>query len=188
MVVRCISLKDFIIPSSVTTIEDEAFGECKELTTITIPKGVLKIGTMLFSGCDNLKSIIVEDGNPIYDSRENCNAIIETNKNILISGCANSKIPTSVVAIGEYAFYQQKSLTSITIPASITNIGKQAFSGCTGVTNISSYIPASNVPDIEVSVFYLIDRNKCTLYIPHGTTGTYRSKNIWKTFNNIIEM
>ena len=105
----------------------------------------------MFSGCTGLTSIKVESGNTIYDSRDNCNAIIETATNKLIRGCKNTIIPNSVTSIGDYAFYGCTGLTNITIPNSVTTIEYSAFSGCTGLTSVT--IPNSLIT-IRVGAFY----------------------------------
>jgi len=107
------------------------------LTSITIPNSVTSIGEGAFAKCDGLTSIVIAKGNSKYDSRDNCNAIIETETNSLIAGCKNTTIPNSVTEIGDYAFMWCDGLTSITIPNSVTEIGKWAFNGCTGLTSIT---------------------------------------------------
>ena len=121
----------------VTSIGDEAFRGRKTITSITIPNSVTSIGRDAFLGCSKLKSIVVESGNTIYDSRENCNAIIETATNTLITGCQNTIIPNSVTSIGKCAFWNCFSLTSITIPNSVTSIGWEAFNNCSSLTSIT---------------------------------------------------
>ena len=137
----CSSLTSVTIPNSVTSIGNSAFNNCSSLTSITIPNSVTSFGESAFAGCSGLTSIVVEDGNTIYDSRENCNAIIETASNTLIAGCQNTNIPNSVTRIGSSAFSGCSSLTSITIPNSVTSIGNRAFSGCSSLTSIT--IPES---------------------------------------------
>ena len=139
------------IPPSVTQIGDVAFYGCFSLTSITIPPSVTVIGSSAFSGCSSHTSIIVSKDNKVYDSRENCNAIIHTESNTLIRGCENTIIPPSVTEIGEYAFWGCSSLQSITIPPSVKKIGKDAFSGCSNLTSIS--IPQS-VTEIEYRAFW----------------------------------
>ena len=95
------------------------------------------IGSSAFSYCSGLTSIVVEDGNTSYDSRDNCNAIIEIESNTLIVGCKNTIIPSSVTSIGNGAFYYCSGLTSVIIPNSVTNIGNNAFYYCSGLTSVT---------------------------------------------------
>ena len=121
----------------------------------------------------SLTTIVVDEGNPKYDSRDGCNAIIETATNTLVYGCKSSSIPSSVTSIGAYAFrettltsivipssvtsiggyafYGCSALTSVVIPSSVTSIGSYAFSGCSGLTSV--VIPSS-VTSIGKSTFY----------------------------------
>ena len=133
----CSGLTSITIPNSVTSIGSRAFYDCSGLTSITIPNSVTSIGNDAFAHCISLTSIVVKKGNTVYDSRNNCNAIIETATNTLIRGCQNTTIPNSVTSIGEWAFSYCESLTSITIPNSVTRIGSGAFSGCSGLTSIT---------------------------------------------------
>ena len=100
----CSRLTGIKIPSSVTEIGSFAFLRCSGLTSIEIPAGVTSIGYGAFYGCSGLTSINVEAGNVSYDSRDNCNAIIEKETNTLIQGCNNTKIPSGVTEIGDSAF------------------------------------------------------------------------------------
>ena len=143
-------LTSITIPNSVTSIGDHAFDGCSGLTSITIPNSVTSIGENVFYRCSGLTSIIVNGDNNCYDSRDNCNAIIETASNTLIAGCKNTIISNSVTNIGYYAFWRCEGLTSIVIPHSVTKIGEGAFSGCSGLTSIS--IPNS-VTSIGRSAF-----------------------------------
>ena len=137
---------DIVIPSSViydtqnysvTSIGEEAFRNCQGLISIEIPNSVTSIGDQAFFGCSSLTSITIESGNTMYDSRNNCNAIIETATNTLIHGCKSTVIPSSVTSIGDGAFSCCTGLTSITIPNSVTSIGSSAFESCTGLTSIT---------------------------------------------------
>ena len=124
------------IPESVTRIEGQAFIYCRSLTSITIPSSVTYIGGSAFQECDNLTSIIVSEGNEVYDSRDNCNAVIETATNKLILGCQGTVIPSSVTDIADGALNGCRGLTSITIPSGMKTIGANTFSG-TGITSIT---------------------------------------------------
>ena len=162
----CSSLTTITIPSGVTSIGEKACDGCSSLTTITIPSGVTSIGECVFASCSSLTSIVVESGNTIYDSRENCNAIIETATNSLIAGCKSTIIPNTVTNIGNYAFCRCDSLASITIPEGVTNIGTSAFAGCSSLTSIT--IPNS-VTSIGEYAFYQCS-SLTSITIPEGVT------------------
>ena len=147
----CSGLTSVVIPSSVTSIGEGAFIYCSGLTSIEIPNSVASIGNYAFNGCSGLTSIKVDGSNTKYDSRENCNAIIETETNTLILGCKNTIIPNSVTSIGVDAFSYCTGLTSIVIPNSVTSIGERTFYGCSGLTSI--VIPNS-VTSIGERTFY----------------------------------
>ena len=132
----CSGLTSVTIGNSVTSIGEFAFYDCTGLTSVTIPNSVTSIGELAFGYCSGLTSIVVDKGNVNYDSRDNCNAIIETATNTLITGCKKTIIPNSVTSIGNGAFYGCSGLTSVTIPNSVTSIGKSAFSNCSGLTSI----------------------------------------------------
>ena len=162
----CGSLTSVTIPDSVTSIGNYAFQGCTSLTSVTIGSGVTSIGYPPFLGCESLTSMIVNSNNTVYDSRNNCNGIINTSTNTLIAGCKNTVIPNSVTSIGTFAFQGCTSLTSIDIPNSVTSIGDWAFDGCRSLTSI---IIPSGVTSIGESVFA-----SCTgltsVTIPDGVT------------------
>ena len=149
----CSKLTNVFIPEGVITIESFAFDRCTKLETIHIPASVTSINTAYnpFQSCEELASITVDDKNPIYDSRNDCNAIVETKTNTLVVGCKNSIIPNTIKAIGRYAFYDSCQLTSVVFPNSIENIEEGAFMFCTGLREIM--IP-ENVANIEPRAFY----------------------------------
>ena len=140
---KCSRLASIVIPNSVISIGNNAFYGC-DFTNINIPNSVTAIGDGAFTGCSRLTSISVEKGNPVYDSRDNCNAIIHTQSNKLINGCKNTHIPNTITAIGNCAFLGS-GLNSITIPNSVTSIGDSSFFSCNHLTNI----------DIPNSVTYI---------------------------------
>lgn len=142
---RC-DLTSIDIPNSVTNIGDEAFSQCGRLASISIPNSVTRLGVNPFIYCNELESITVASDNPIYDSRNNCNAIIEMVSNTLIAGCQNTIIPNSVTSIGDCAF-RGCNLVNFTIPNSVTTIGSRAFQSCYGLNSIiipNSVISISN--------------------------------------------
>ena len=147
----CADLISATIPDSVTNIGSNAFEYCTGLTSVTIPDSVTSIGNRAFSICDNLTSITVDSGNHVYDSRNNCNAIIETATNTVKFGCKKTVIPYGVTSIGHSAFSSCTDLTNITIPDSVTRIDVWAFFNCTGLTSVT--IPDS-VTRIDIFAFY----------------------------------
>ena len=133
----CSGLTSITIPNSVTSIGAYAFYYCSGLTSVTIGSGVTSIGSYAFQYCSGLTSVTVEKGNKVYDSRDNCNAIIATATNTLLYGSNTTIIPNSVTSIGGYAFYGCSGLTSVTIGNSVTSIGERAFAGCSGLTSVT---------------------------------------------------
>ena len=163
----CTGLTSINIPNSVTSIGNNAFDGCS-FTSITIPSSVTSIGSNPFINCSVLTNITVDSNNPNYDSRNNCNAIIETSTNALIQGCQNTIIPNSVTTISMGAFAGCTGLTSITIPSGVTSIGSAAFKNCTGLTSITSL--ATTAPTISNSTFQGV-KTGGTLTVPTGSTG-----------------
>ena len=210
----CSGLTSITIPNSVTEIWQLAFAECTGLTSIYIPSGVNYIQEAPLMGCDNLTEVIVASDNPYYDSREGCNAIIETESNLLISGCKSTVIPSSVESIGLYAF-SRLGITEITIPEGVISIAPWAFENCSGLTNVTipssvkyidleafgncyslkdvySYINPSD-PDYyyDYYMFYLESEDYMgrTLHVPAGSLAFYQENEAWYLyFGKIVEM
>lgn len=182
----CDGLTSFVIPSSVTTLNDAVFNYCVGLTSIIIPKSVTRMGFNPLNGCSALTSIQVESGNPNFDSRNGCNAIIYGKSGILVSGCKNTVIPDGIKTIWQYAFGGCEELTSITIPASVTTFGDYAFFGCDNLEEIHSEIVQPSA--INATVFGNTDIfTTATLYVPAGTKAQYQATDGWKDFRNIVE-
>jgi hypothetical protein len=180
------SLKAVEIPNSVVTIGDHAFYACSSLKSITIPNRVSHIGYWALYACYSLNSIVVEEGNSVYDSRNNCNAIIETATNSLIVACQNTVIPEGVTNIGENAFFNcdalinSNALTSIVLPNTIESIEAFAFSMCSSLDTIYCYAitpPTTNQ--------YAFENYDATLYVPCESLEAYKVHEVWGRFNTI---
>ena len=205
----CSSLTSVTFPNSVTSIGVWAFSDCRSLTSVTIPNSVTSIGDGAFSWCPSLSSISVDPDNTIYDSRDNCNAIIRTSDNVLIAGCQSTiipnsvtsigndafsgcdnlssvTIPNSVISIGGSAFYGCFSLTSVTIPNSVTSIGYWAFAWCKNLKNVYCY--AETVPNTDTDVFGDSNVESATLYVPAPAIDAYKTTKPWRTFGTIVAL
>ena len=201
-----------VFPERLTTIEAYAF-ESSCLTSLHIPAALTSIGNYAF--VDNkFESITVDAANPIYDSRDNCNALIETTTNTLITGCHNTIIPNTIVIIGSGAYIHCEKLKSINIPehviriednvfedcdslqtvvlpASLTYIGNHAFSYC-GLTSITlkALVPPTATYDPNDPYYYdsfLGTNRTIPIFIPFGTIQAYSQASGWNRFSNFIE-
>lgn len=133
----CKNLRQMNLPSSITFIGSDSICGCYKLRKIKIPSSVKNIEKGTFAGCRNLSKITVDEKNTKYDSRDNCNAIIETESNTLLAGCKKTVIPETVTSIGKYAFSCCSRLTQIKIPENVALIGEGAFFGCTNLSEIT---------------------------------------------------
>ena len=180
------------IPNSVQTIGEYAFNKCTGMTGVTIGSGVQTIGQLAFAQCTGITAIMVDVKNTVYDSRNNCNAIMETETNKLIQGCNNTIIPEDCLIIGGYAFYgcsgvtgtlnipetvttiqdgafgECTGITEVTIPEAMTSIGNRAFYKCSNLVKITSL--ATTAPSIQSSTFDSV-KTGGILYVPQGATG-----------------
>ena len=157
----CTGLQSITLPNNLTTIEYGAFAECNSLTSVHIPASVTYIENQIFARCRNLTTITVDTNNTVYDSRDNCNAIIETATNTLINACNNTT----------------------TIPASVTAIGNYAFSGCSNLSTLT--VLATVPPSLGNSVFSSVPNN-IRLIVPCGSEAAYRADSGWSYFTNIV--
>ncbi|MBR5725393.1 MAG: leucine-rich repeat domain-containing protein [Muribaculaceae bacterium] len=184
----CTLLKDIKIPNTVNSIGASAFRGCLSLTAISIPKSTTEIGSSAFRECPSLASITVATGNPVYDSRQGCNAIIETATGTLIAGCRNTVIPSDVTTIGYAAFDGCVLLTDITIPNSVTVIARKAFHNCPALKDVTCLIPDPSMVTTAKDAFTLPsgDYASRTLHVPIVAVPAYQHDTLWSDhFNNI---
>lgn len=147
----CGELRSVTIPKSVKRIGEVAFRDCVSLEELTIPASVEEIEHSAFFCCSGLRKIVVESGNRQYDSREHCNALIETAANKLVLGCNSTIIPASVVVIGDSAFMDCKGLEEVVIPEGVTVIEEAAFYGC---ENLKRVVFPKTLTTIKGNAFY----------------------------------
>ena len=201
-------LSSVTIPNSVKSIGIQAFATCG-LKSVTIPSSVTSIDSYAFQYCSGLESIVVESGNLVFDSRENCNAIIYTANNCLVVGCKTTVIPNSVTSIGGDAFFGCRDLTTITIPNSVTSIGSEAFADCSGLTSITIPSSVTSIGYCSFGTQQLSSSNMTSvtclavtppqadghsfdydipLYVPTGTRDAYLAASPWNKFKEIVEL
>lgn len=200
------------IPDGITSIGTEgasSFARCNKLDSVTITKDITYIGPGIFISCDNLNSIVVVDENPVYDSRENCNAIIETATNTLIFGNHASTIPSSVKTIGYIAFsgtffdnqhivfpeglekicccaYSYFYNTILSIPSTIKEIESDAFRVYD--EGMISEVYCYRKTPLTISNYVFRAVSTATLHVPKGQKAAYENARGWKDFGTIVEM
>jgi len=196
------------LPNSLVYLGDMAFSGDDELRTVTIPASLTSIDGNAFSYCTYLEEIIVDENNPKYDSHENCNAIIETETNTLITGCRTTSIPYSVEIIGRKAFAGAEQLTSIDITGQVRIIGEESFRNCTYLSSVTigncvetienqAFNYDNNIREIDcrattppTCMEYVFEQEVevlARLYVPIGCKEAYESSPKWMNFLNIIE-
>lgn len=177
---NCTSLASISIPQNVTTIGLYAFLRCSSLLSINIPKNVTSISNTICAECSSLESITVEEGNTVFDSRNNCNGIIRTATNSLFQGCKNTIIPEGIVQIDQ-AFDGCVGLISIIIPASVTSM-YDAFVGCDNLVSVTA------LADKPYGSPNFSNKANATLYVPKGCVPVYEASYQWSGFKEIKEI
>jgi len=179
-------LKAINIPESVTSLGWATFWANAELTTVTLSKNITNLGESPFGACEHITSFSIDEENTKYDSRNNCNAIIEKSTNTLIQGFSTTKIPEGVKTIAPAAFRSIHSLTEIELPASLEKIEPEAFLYCNQLTKVISHI---RKPFAVSSMVFDGDNMKtAVLHVPYGTREAYANTPGWDNFRTIKEM
>lgn len=211
----CSSLGSINLPETLEEIGEQAFFGCSSLKQLFIPKNFVRFGKdenntywSFIYGCTSLTSIVVDKDNHVFDSRDNCNAIIETASNTLVAGCITTKIPEGITVIGSWAFGGFHDLTSITLPHSlnrieqsafngsglreitlpenVTYIGAYAFSSCNSLKDF--YCCAEKVLEAENSAFGNTNLKEVTLHVPAASVSAYQATGPWKNFKEIMAL
>lgn len=199
---------EVVIKQWTKTICNDAIGSSTNPMSVTIPKSVSRIERPFSSGA-NINRIVVEEGNKTYDSRKDCNAIIETSTNKLIAGCNGTVVPNTIKVIGSYAFYAGRNLSKLVIPNSVDTLQNYALREMTGLRTLtigsgvksigSKVLFYSNKVsaihslirepfDIDDNVFENDLYSKAKLYVPIGTKAKYLAAKGWKEFTTIVEI
>ncbi len=178
---RCQFLYEIILPSSVTSIGEEAFWGCKILHEITLSLGVMSIGEGVFDRCSNLREINVTESNKAYRAID---GVLYTKdlKTIICYPAGkkneNFEIPSGVTSIGEGAFFVCSNLETIILPSSVTSIGDGAFRGCWNLREITLL---SNITSIGNLAFFACSSLE-TIILPSSVT-SIGEKAFWECSN-----
>jgi hypothetical protein len=194
---------DVVIPSTVehdgktytvTTIGRNAFFDCTELTSISIPPTVQNIYTDAFWGCTNLQAVHISDLSKwctIHISFEDAPALyahpLTYSQQLLLNDdvITDLVIPDEATAVNPYAFANDTALESVTFPASMSVIQTGAFKGCKNIKTITCY--AEEVPFANTYTFDGIDK-KIPVYVPAESVDAYKDADYWNDFENILPL
>ena len=202
----CFYLSSIRLSENLENIASDAFWNCVRLTSIRIPAKVSSIGDTVFGYCTQLTDVSVDPANTVFDSREGCNAIVETSTNTLYQAFVSTRIPSTVTTIGRFAYSYVAGLTelripsnvtalagvsvfscgdlrSVVLPAELTTIGHQSFDYCDSLKTVK--VGMTVPPAITQRTFN--SRTYATLYVPTGCKEAYLAADYWKEFNQIVE-
>lgn len=202
----CFYLSSIRLSENLESIASDAFWNCVRLTSIRIPAKVSSIGDTVFGYCTQLADVSVDPANTVFDSREGCNAIVETSTNTLYQAFVSTRIPSTVTTIGRFAYSYVAGLTelripsnvtalagvsvfscgdlrSVVLPAELTTIGHQSFDYCDSLKTVK--VGMTVPPSITQRTFN--SRTYATLYVPTGCREAYLAADYWKEFKQIVE-
>ena len=161
------------------------FSDCDKLTGIFIPKSVTSMSTFLFSGCENLTTVVFDINSSVSipaAAFENCAAlktVILSNKITSIENGAfencialeSIDLPSSIKTLGNSVFLGCSSLIEVNIPEQVTNLGNSVFGKCVKLKHVNIH---DNIQSFGEYIF-----DGCTslesIYIPEGVTKLPRS-------------
>ncbi len=167
----------------VVAIAPGAFMGCAGVTAVSIPANVASIGDRAFAGMLKLDTLVVSTTNAVFDSRNDCNAVVETATNTLIVGCRGSSIDPTVTAIGPLAF-EGSGISNVMLSADITSIGDSAFAGCDSLSLITSL----SLTPFAVNENCFSNQESVELYVPLGSKAAYMSTEGWNSIEHIYEI
>ncbi|MBR4564762.1 MAG: leucine-rich repeat protein, partial [Paludibacteraceae bacterium] len=207
----CVALRTIIIPDEVEYIGPGAFAGCEALREIHLPASLQVLYNRLFRGCPlrsleipagvieiegsallgtSIAKLTVNPANTVFDSRDNCNAIIRTADNTIVAATAGAFIPASVDSIAQEAFVELDGIRSLTLPANLKKIKEMGLMNLNNLTLITSHIqnPAGVLEADAFSSWYANQYEEATLYVPAGTLAAYQADPEWAKFQHIVEM
>ncbi len=186
---NCSALEHIDLPERLQTIEHDAFLD-SGLRSIYIPAATTSIATTAVSSCRQLTSVVVSPDNPVYDSRDSCNAIIETRTNMMVSGSTVATIPRSVTSLSDecFNFFNPKVLT---IPAQITRIGPWSLATYVQRLYLESPVPPTfDSQGGQLHLIHPLDEDDpysdLAIYVPAGSADAYRQAEGWSEFAEYI--
>ena len=172
--------------TGLATLNRYEFQNCNSLERITVPRSVNLIQPSIFQGCNSLRHITVDPDNPTFDSRDNCNAIIETATNKLVAGCKSTIIPEGVTAIGEGAL-ENLPMSTLTLPSTLQTIESYGIHQIDGLENLT--VNAVTPPSITEYFLYGTPRTIPVIVPVESLAAYYNYNNTgqpWGGFTNII--
>ena len=207
----CTALRTIIIPDEVEYIGPGAFAGCEALTEIHLPASLQVLNNRLFRGCPlrsleipagvieiegsallgtNIAKLTVNPANTVFDSRDNCNAIIRTADNTLVAATDGAFIPATVDSIEQESFNELYGIRSITLPANLKHVSQYGFMNLENLTLITSLIenPAGVLEEDAFGNWYGNTCETATLYIPAGTLAAYRADAQWNLFAEVTDI